>query len=210
MTNPANSAHLFKFDPNTMEVPIEIHSKNETYEYLDLSDQLKLIFESKVSQVLKNNTSEGLIYFLYQKNNQRIIPLYIGIANKSGKSNKISSLFSKKEKSRPRWDYTKNGNFHLSDINTLLLNNGYSEVERQKAKGKTTWLKSIFANSIVPIKNGELPKLNHEIFLSVDEWNFESVSSIPNLGHTSLYCEEAILIDCFTEFYANSLLNKIH
>lgn len=210
MTNPANSAPLFKYDQKTLEVPIEIHSKNETYEYLDLSDQLKKIFEIKVSEVLNNDNSEGLIYFLYQKNHQDIIPLYIGIANKTGKSNKTSSLFLKKEKSRPRWDYTKNGNFHLSDINTLLLNKGYNESERQKAKGKSTWLKSIFANSKTPIKNGELPKLNYEIFLSVDEWNAKSVSSIPNLGHTSLYCEEAILIDCFTEFYANSLLNKIH
>ena len=208
ISDEKNTAPLFELDEVGVKIN-QIKSKSGSYDVLTRSKRLDELFEKVVSSALSDPSSEGIIYFLYQKvHKKNIVPLYLGIARKNGKQKAKSSLFLNR-KSKPRWEYRKNGNFHLSDLSTIVCNAGYSEIERKKVIRKEEWAYSIFKNNKFPIAKGETPILRESTFLSLIEWKGESKSFTTELEHTSISCEEAILIDLLNEFYPEKLLNKI-
>ena len=177
------------------------------YRIIQRSSKIESLFEKVVKSVKGNNKSQGFLYFLHQVDYSGIVhPLYLGIARRNGKSNKTSTLFNG---SYPRWDYYKNGNFHLSSLNSVVFNEGYSEQDFNKYKGiYLEWAHRIFNRSSFPISQGEQLFLRMPLYLSLIEWGENQNCFVEVLGNTTIKCEESILINLLHEFYPEKLLNK--
>ena len=138
--------------------------------------------------------TEGVIYMMYREGDQGMIPLYVGIAEKVGKSGRLSTLFNGKTK-KPRWDYYDG--YHIGDLSTVVCE-GYETAE----KGKVNWAKSLFED--FPSK---APVLNFEVKLWFHVWRSDSLSIFSDLGHSSLLLEESLIIEILGRLYPDSLLN---
>jgi|GEM_PF-2781972 hypothetical protein len=176
------------------------------YRIILRSKKMERLFEKVVNSVRGNKKSQGFLYFLHQVDNLGIAhPLYLGMARRNGKSNEISTLF---KGNYPRWDYYKNGNFHLSSLNSIVFSEGYSKEEFNKYKGYLEWAKRIFTRADFPIEHGEQLLLRMPLYLSLIEWGEHHNSFVEVLGNTTIKCEESILINLLNEFYPEKLLNK--
>lgn len=200
-TNDENRAELFETNVGTAVTELR-----NGYRVILRSKKIERLFENVVNSVRVNKKSQGFLYFLHQVDNLGVAyPLYLGIARRNGKSNEISTLF---KGNYPRWDYYKNGNFHLSSLNSVVFSEGYSKAEFNKYKGYLEWAKRIFTNSDFPIQHGEQLFLRMPLYLSLIEWGEHRNSFVEVLGNTSIKCEESILINLLNEFYPEKLLNK--
>jgi hypothetical protein len=201
-TKDENRAELF--DTNDGVATTELRNG---YRIILRSSKMDELFK-KVVKSVKKNKSQGFLYFLHQVDDAGVAyPLYLGIARRKGKSNDISSLF---KGNYPRWDYTKNGNFHLSNLNSIVFSEGYSKNDSKNKKKLIylEWAKGIFTSPDFPIVQGEQLFLRMPLFLSLIEWGEHQISFVEVLGNTTIKCEESILINLLHAFYPAKLLNK--
>jgi hypothetical protein len=202
-TNDENRAELFV----TNKKGVASTELRNNYRIILRSSKMDELFKEVVKSVRVNKKSQGFLYFLHQVDDRgNAYPLYLGIARRKGKSNEISSLFNG---NYPRWDYYKNGNYHLSNLNSVVFKEGYTEQDRDKCKGiYLEWAKGIFTNADFPIEQGEELFLHMPLYLSLIELNEHRNSFVKVLGNITIKCEESVLINLLYEFYPEKLLNK--
>jgi len=212
-TDFLNSINSFDYAPllntNNNVVSVIQKGKKNNYNVLERSKEIDAVIARTVKVVLDshNNNSDdvkGVLYMLFRfeedgNPNSNKIPLYLGKTSRYGKVNRLNSLFNSLN-SKPRWDYAKNGNYHLSGLSSMVCV-GYEE--KDKDIGKMSWAKSMFQE--FPSQN---PTLKFKPYLWFRPWTTSDVSIVKELGHVSLHLEELILIDILSKAFPEDLLNK--
>lgn len=178
----------------------------ERYNVLKRSEDIDRIIKRAVinvrdSHLKLNKDVKGVLYMLFRfDENGKKEPLYIGKTSRYGKNGKgLNSLFNS-ENNKPRWDYHKGGNYHLSGLSSLVCK-GYKKKDMDL--GKQNWAESMFKEY-----PSDAPKLNFIPYLWFKPWTTQDKSIIAEFGHVSLHLEELILIDVLSKTYPNILLNK--
>lgn len=171
--------------------------RNELMENLIISEVNKTI-----EDYYKNTfIYDGLIYMMYKKENNSIIPLYIGKSEKFGKNNQNLSInikdIEKNSGKFCRWGY--NYAYHLGDLSAVVLT-GHDET---KITNKyTSW-----ANSLFETKNTTNPRLKTNIYFWIKAWNNNDIGLWEDFGKTSLTFLEYQMIGVCSKLFPNDLLN---
>ena len=118
----------------------------------------------------------------------------------------MSFLFKRK---CPRWEYSRGGNFHLSNLNSVVFNIGYTQKDIEKNKSiYLTWAKSIFTKKEFPIALTENLELQKNLYLSVMEWKSNESCFFSIFDTSTIDQTESVLIKLLYEFYPDYLLNR--
>lgn len=144
---------------------------------------------------------DGLIYMMYKKENNSIIPLYIGKSEKFGKNKQNLSInikdIEKNSGKFCRWGY--NYAYHIGDLSAVVLN-GHDET---KITNKyTAWANSLFIN-----KKTNSPQLKTNIYFWIKAWNNSDIGLWQDFGKTSLTFLEYQMIGVCSKLFPNDLLN---
>ena len=205
--NTDDFAPLFNTSNNVVSVIQK--GRNKTYNVLERSKEIDAIMARAVRVVREchNNNSDdvsGVLYMLFRFKedgdlSSNKIPLYLGKTSRYGKVKALNSLFNSFN-SKPRWDYSKNGNYHLSGLSSMVC---FGYEDEDKDTGKMNWAKSMFQEF-----PSHTPTLKYKPYLWFMPWTTSDVSIVKELGHVSLHLEELILIDILSKAFPEDLLNK--
>lgn len=170
--------------------------------YLKRSAQMESIVKKNVQLLKDDYTGEqpeydGVIYMMYWRNNQEIIPLYIGKSEKFGKgygnlSNNINAT------QFLRWGYGYA--YHMGDLSAVVCNNHFPERQTRKYQ---KWANKLF----VPPFPTNVPTLVNETFFWMRAWSGKSNGIWKEYGETSLTFLEYLLIGVASKLFPDTLLN---
>jgi hypothetical protein len=201
--NIDTNCNLFDIDDN-LNVNTILYGK-EKY-VLKRSKSMENLIINEVNKTIldyENNTSiyDGLIYMMYKKENNNIVPLYIGKSEKFGKNNKNLSInikdIEKNSGKFCRWGY--NYAYHMGDLSAIVLT-GHDET---KITNKyTSWANKVFKN----IKTNN-PQLKTNIYFWIKAWNSNDIGLWEDFGKTSLTFLEYQMIGTCSKLFPNDLLN---
>lgn len=172
---------------------------------LKRSPAMEKMVISEVNKVIDdfNNKSEvydGLIYMMYKKSDNDIIPLYIGKSEKYGKNNNLSSNIKNIEKNSDkfcRWGY--NYSYHIGDLSAVVCpNHDKSKINNKYQK----WAKSLFKNNF-----SETPELNEIVYLWMKAWGKDEINIWQEYGSAKVTFLEYLMIGIASELFPNDLLN---
>jgi hypothetical protein len=184
---------LFQLKPNSLALDLD----NDDGENRILrSRELSVVINNIRKRVLdpcdqeSESPLEGILYLIYRRDNMKsVIPLYVGISQKKGKTRAVSTLF---ENGWMRFDDRFNTKGHIGNINDCVFkgNSHYSD-----------WVEEMIDNDNLFLKT--------PIYVHIQEWDSSAHSIFPILGHTPIYLEEMIRI-WFLQIAGRSafLLNK--
>jgi len=194
---------LFDVDEN-LNVNTILYGKNKFVLKRSSSMEIQLITE--VNKTIKdyNDKSliyDGLIYMMYKKIDNNIVPLYIGKSEKFGKNKQNLSINIKDiEKNNGkfcRWGY--NYAYHIGDLSAVVLN-GHSE---SKITNKyTSWANSVFKET-----KTNHPQLKTNIYFWIKAWSNKDIGLWNEFGKTSLTFLEYQMIGVCSKLFPNDLLN---
>ncbi|MED4781014.1 hypothetical protein [Brevibacillus choshinensis] len=145
------------------------------------------------------NQYEGLIYMMFWKVDQNVIPLYIGKAEKYGKKgqNFSSNLNIQNENFFARWGY--NYAYHLGDLSAVVCLGHPTDKANNKYE---KWAKALFCSHPT-----EQPQLKQQVFFWTTCWRKGEVGVWKEFGSTSLTFLEYLLIGLASDVFPNTLLN---
>ena len=138
--------------------------------------------------------TEGMLYCLYVLDQGNPVPVYVGIAGATGRSGRLSVLFSNSRK-KPRFD--DYDGHHIGDLSTQVVP-GYAKPKACKK----TWADRLFTKA--PSAN---PHLRTPVYFWGKAWSVADASVVPCFGHTLLALEEHLLIHAFRTALPGQLLN---
>lgn len=197
------------FNTNNNVVSVIKKGRNKTYNVLERSKEIDAVIARAVSVVRESHCRNsddvrGVLYMLFRFKedgdpSSSKIPLYLGKTSRYGKVKALNSLFNSLN-SKPRWDYSKDGNYHLSGLSSMVC---FGYEDKDKNTGKMSWAKSMFLEF-----PSHTPTLNYKPYLWFRPWTTSDVSIVKELGHVSLHLEELILIDILSKAFPEDLLNK--
>lgn len=142
---------------------------------------------------------DGLIYILFYKKDDTVVPLYIEKCDKFDKNRNLSENFKNIEKNKGifcRWGYNKG--CHLGDLSSYLFDSDNSPNSRQKYK--------IWANVLFKSGSSPKPELKEQVFIWVTAWNKENMGPWKDFGPISLEFLESLLIGIADNTFPNTLL----
>ena len=181
---------LLELIPGTLD-PISHPKDGRFVRSKDLSFKIEKIRQIFLQRFKKNSpvpNGIGICYLIYKLDeNERLLPLYVGIAEAKGKNQKLSALFANKNQMRFADGFKSNG--HIGKINECIF------------KGKddySHWITHMFKT-----KNS----LNSKIFVHLEIWDEKSYSICPFLGNNPNWVEEKIRI-WFLRGAGYALLNR--
>ncbi|PRX17187.1 hypothetical protein BX659_1572 [Orenia metallireducens] len=175
----------------------KILKRNEEMENLVISEVNKVIDDFNSGK----EDYEGLIYMMYWKRDNGVIPLYIGKSEKYGrKGGNLSINIANIERNRGkfcRWGY--NYAYHIGDLSAIVLP-GHSD--KKKNRKYKEWGDRLFeeVNSITP-------KLREETYFWIRAWRKEDIGPWEEFGQTSLTFLEYLLIGLASDIFTDTLLN---
>ena len=183
-------ASLFEVNNNVINV-IEIGKDKRLF--LRRSKAMESNVIQEVKKVLVDHKSgdgrfEGLIYMMYRLLSDRIIPLYIGKAEKYGKNGgNLSENIRDIERNAHkfcRWGYGYA--YHVGDLSAIVCP-GHPE---EKRRGKyTRWANALFED--FPSKS---PRLRFPVYFWINAWERGSIGIWEEFGGESLTFLEYLLI----------------
>lgn len=194
---------LFDVDEN-LNVKTVLYGRDK--HVLKRSESMEKLVIKEVNKAIedyeKNTlTYDGLIYMMYKKENNSVIPLYIGKSEKFGKNNKNLSInikdIEKNSGKFCRWGY--NYAYHLGDLSAVVLN---SHDESKITNKYTAWASSLFIN-----KKTNNPQLKTNIYFWIKAWNNNDIGLWEDFGKTSLTFLEYQMIGVCSKLFPNDLLN---
>ena len=189
------------FETDKDLITVHTYDKNGR-NILDLSQEIRQGFKTEIDLLKKdfendNQEYDGLIYMLYYNKDDSAVPLYIGIAEKIGKSGGLSSTL-KSNNSTSRWgDADKQ--YHIGGLSTVVCN-GYQPEDIYAPK--RPWAERLFRN--FPSDN---PQLCVPTYLFVKAWRGSDVGCWKGFGATPLPFLESCLIAVAGSLFPNLLLN---
>lgn len=139
---------------------------------------------------------DGILYMMFRKENEAIIPLYIGKSEKIGKRGGLSSLL-KGESPKPRWD--DGPDYHVGGLSTCVCK-GYPP--QKVKKHYQPWAKALFTET-----PSAAPVLKQELYLWIGLWETKKVGLWKEFGATSLCFQETLLINLAHALFERYLLN---
>jgi len=171
------------------------------------SSQMDSLVIKEVNKVLLDfqcgtNEYEGLIYMMFWRSEQQVIPLYIGKSEKYGKqgtnlSANIAQVTFNKGKFC-RWG--DNYAYHIGDLSAATCPD--HPIEKASPKYKR-WAKRLFEN--VPSTQ---PILKQPTYFWIHAWRTGSTGAWKELGATRLTSLEYQLIAIASQLFPDSLLNE--
>ena len=179
----------------------------QTYErngrnILALSEAIRAVFKREIDLLKRDfegetNEYDGLIYILYLPRDAGVLPLYIGIAEKIGKSGKLSSML-KGDESVSRWgDADKN--YHIGGLSSVVCD-GYPEDAIYTPK--EPWAERLFREH-----SSARPTLKEPTHLFVKAWCGADTGCWKDFGSTPLPFLESCLIAVAGSLFPDDLLN---
>ena len=149
----------------------------------------------------KKEKYEGVIYCMFKKSSSNeFVPLYIGKAEKYGKSGNLSENITLGKGKFARWGHGYA--YHIGDLSAVA----YNHTKAKKPKKYTDWANALFAQ--YPAKPSGDIILKEKIYFWMQAWENGSVGLWKQFGSTSLTFLEYQLIGVATSVYPNSVLNK--
>jgi hypothetical protein len=144
---------------------------------------------------------DGLIYMMFTKENDKVIPLYIGKTETIGKGDgnlsvNIKNLHSDKSKFA-RWG--DGYSYHIGDLSAVALH-GHDEKKRNKKY--MDWADALFVD--FPSKT---PKLKKEVYFWTMAWNKNIQGIWKEFGQTRLTFLEYLMIGVASSAFPE-LLNR--
>jgi hypothetical protein len=189
------------FETGGDKLTVQTYDKNKRT-ILALSEAIRAVFKQEIDLLKRdfdNKTDEydGLIYILYLPQDNGVLPLYIGIAEKIGKSGKLSSTL-KGDKSVSRWG-DADTQYHIGGLSTVVCT-GYSEDAIYKPK--KPWADRLFHE--YPASS---PRLKEPTCLFVKAWRGADTGCWKDFGATPLPFLESCLIALASSLFPDTLLN---
>lgn len=158
---------------------------------------IQLINEHKQSQV----HHDGILYMMLKRNQDHIVPLYIGKAEIFGRGDQnLSANISDLKRGNGkfgRWGY--NYAYHIGDLSAVTLP-GHPDSKRTNKYN--AWRDRLF------IKQGDQIRTNSEIMFWATLWGPMSQSIWESYGNTKLAFEEYLLIGVASDIFPVDLLNQ--
>lgn len=144
---------------------------------------------------------DGLIYMMFIKENNKVIPLYIGKTETIGKGDRnlsvnIKNLHSDSSKFA-RWG--DGYSYHIGDLSAVVLPN---HDEKKINKKYTDWAKMIFRNY-----PSTAPELKKEVYFWATAWSKENIGIWNDFGETRLTFLEYLMIGVASSAFPE-LLNR--
>ncbi|MFF2529746.1 hypothetical protein ACFVS2_12655 [Brevibacillus sp. NPDC058079] len=141
---------------------------------------------------------DGLIYMMFWKVDNEVIPLYIGKAEKYGKKGGNLSENIKGDNAKfCRWGY--NYAYHIGDLSAVVCP-GHQEEKRTRKYEK--WAKRLFETI-----QTDSPMLRQPIYFWISPWSKNWTGVWKEFGQTSLTFLEYLLIGLASEVFPETLLN---
>jgi hypothetical protein len=170
---------------------------------LKRSDEMEFLIKQQVEIVVDDykkgtNIYDGLIYMMFWKYENDVIPLYIGKAEKYGKKGGNLSENIKGDSGKfCRWGY--NYAYHIGDLSAVTCPN---HLDDKKTRKYQKWAEMLFEST--PTLS---PKLNQQTYLWISPWSRVWTGVWNEFGATSLTFLEYLLIGLASEIFPETLLN---
>ena len=173
---------------------------------LKRSSEMDSLVVNEVSKVIadyasKKNEYEGLVYMMYWKEGNDVIPLYIGKSEKFGKSKNLSENIKDIQRNNSkfcRWGY--NYAYHIGDLSAVVC---MGHEENNKRVKYRKWAERLFVD--FPTKS---PKLKRQVWFWLTAWRNGDVGIWKEYGATSLTFLEYLLIGITSDLFRDYLLNE--
>jgi hypothetical protein len=198
------SSPLFENNNNVVNV---IAVGRDKRLFLKRSTEMESNVIHEVKKVLADHKSgdghcEGLIYMMYRLLPDRIVPLYIGKAEKYGKNGgNLSENIRDIERNAHkfcRWGYGYA--YHIGDLSAIVCPGHQEENKRAKY---TRWANALFED--YPSKS---PRLRFPVYFWIHAWKKGKMGIWEEFGETSLTFLEYLLIGVASRLFPNDMLNQ--
>ena len=196
-----NSVPLFEEDSGSVE----------TFEYgknrrilLKRSKKMEVLLSNEIKRLTDDfesvsNNYEGIIYMMFWKNKEKIVPLYIGKSEKLGLNNRdLSANLTDPRGKFSRWGY--NYAYHLGDLSAVVCEGHSPEKSSPKYH---QW-----GNKLFTAYPSSSPKLKQTVWFWAKAWETGSTGIWQDFGPTSLTFLEYLLIGVASDLFPEDLLNK--
>lgn len=194
------------FETNGLTVFVFPYGQNGRM-VLKRSEQMDNLVISEVNKVIDDfnagtNRYEGLLYMMFWRDGDRVLPLYIGKSEKYGlDGKKLSANISHIEQNQGkfcRWGY--NYAYHIGDLSAIVCPG------HPKEKGTLKYLK--WADTLFCSFPIEKPQLKQQTYFWTTAWQYGSIGPWKEYGPTSLTLLEYLLIGMASDCFPKDLLNK--
>lgn len=200
-----NSTPLFDVDHESIVRTRKV-GKTSVRNILSRSELMESMVVSQTNILLddishKRDRFDGLIYMMFTREDNDVIPLYIGKAESKGRSNPISANI--KDVARVKDKFARWGDnyqYHIGDLSASVLLGHETKYVTQKYQ---QWAASLFVTYPV-----ERPQLKKDIWFWCKAWNRNDVGIWPEFGPTRLTFLEYLLIGVASSLFPQALLNR--
>ncbi|WP_368542316.1 hypothetical protein [Enterobacter soli] len=200
-----NSTHLFDTDQESFVrvrqvgkvLSRNILSRSESMEARVIS-QTNILLEDIASQC---DRFDGLIYMMFLRQHDDVVPLYIGKAESKGRSNPISANI--KDVARVKDKFARWGDnyqYHIGDLSASVLPGHDARYVTMKYQN---WAERLFV-SYPAVR----PQLKQDIWFWCKAWNKNDAGIWPEFGATRLSFLEYLLIGVASSLFPDTLLNR--
>jgi hypothetical protein len=194
------------FDSNSfLEIKPQLRGKKPRY-FIGRSDAMIDMVSREVQKVthdFKSNRDqyEGVIYMMHKISaHGDIVPLYIGKAEKLGKTENLSENITKGKGKLGRWGHGYA--YHIGDLSAVA----YAHEETHQTKKYKDWAELLFKS--YPVIHPQKLVLKEKVFFWMKAWEKGSVGLWKEFGTTNLTFLEYLLIGVSTSVYPEVLLNR--
>ena len=189
------------FETGSDNLTVQTYEKNGR-NILALSEAIRAVFKQEIDLLKrdyenKTNEYDGLIYILFLPRQADVLPLYIGLAEKIGKSGKLSSTLNG-DKSVSRWGDADN-QYHIGGLSTVVCS-GYAQSDIYDKK--KPWAERLFDDY-----PSAQPALKEPTYLFVKAWRGADTGCWKDYGPTPLPFLESCLIAVAGSLFPDDLLN---
>lgn len=200
-----NSTPLFDVDHESIVRTRKI-GKTSLRSILSRSEPMEslVIYQTKIlldDLAHKTHQFDGLIYMMFTRENDDVIPLYIGKAESKGRSNPISANI--KDVALVKDKFARWGDsyqYHIGDLSASVLPGHETKYVTLKYQ---QWAESLFVSY-----PAERPQLKKDIWFWCKAWNKNDTGIWPEFGPTRLTFLEYLLIGVASSLFPESLLNR--
>jgi hypothetical protein len=144
---------------------------------------------------------DGLVYLMFQKSGNEVLPLYIGKAETLGKSGNLSANMQRLATDTSKFArWGDNYAYHIGDLSAVVLPG--HEPSRITAKYRD-WARALFIEFPTPS-----PRLKREVFFWAKAWRPDYVGIWRDFGRTRLSFLEYLMIGVASSAFPALLLNR--
>ncbi|MCZ7834981.1 hypothetical protein [Atlantibacter hermannii] len=200
-----NSTHLFDTDHESY-VRVRQLGKASSRKILSRSELMEARVISQTNILIEDiehecNQFDGLIYMMFLRQGNDVIPLYIGKAESKGRSNPVSANIvnvARVKDKFARWG--DNYQYHIGDLSASVLPGHDARYVTMKYQ---YWAKHLFITYPT-----ERPQLKQDIWFWCKAWNKNEAGIWPEFGPIRLSFLEYLMIGVASSLFPETLLNR--